>query len=73
MSSENGKHHILPVWYFVGLILLIYGALILGAGIYEFWHPPSTVLANLHPEIWWGALLIVMGGIYVFHFWPRKH
>ena len=48
-------HHMVPVWFFVGVILLIYGVLILATGIYEFSHPPATVLANLHPAIWWGA------------------
>ncbi len=68
--SEN--RHMIPVWFFVGVILLIYGLVILASGIHEFSHPPSTVLANLHPAIWWGALLTVIGGIYVYLFMPRK-
>jgi hypothetical protein len=63
---------IIPVWFFVGVILLIYGVLILGAGIYQLSHPPSTVLANLHPALWWGVLLIILGGVYVYLFLPRK-
>ena len=47
----------IPVWFFVGVILLIYGLIILGTGIYEFKNPPPTVLANTHPALWWGALL----------------
>ncbi len=65
-------HHMIPVWFFVGVILLIYGVLILATGIYQLSHPPRTVLANLHAAIWWGALLTVIGGIYVYHFMPRK-
>ncbi len=68
--SEN--RHMIPVWFFVGFILLIYGLVILASGIHEFSHPPSTVLANLHPAIWWGALLTVIGGTYVYLFMPRK-
>ncbi len=68
--SEN--RHMIPVWFFVGVILLIYGLVILASGIHEFSHPPSTVLANLHPAIWWGALLTVIGGTYVYLFMPRK-
>lgn len=54
--------HFLSIWLFIGALLLIYGILILGAGIYEVWHPPEqlTVLANLHAPIWWGALLLVL-------------
>jgi divalent metal cation (Fe/Co/Zn/Cd) transporter len=65
-------HHMVPVWFFVGVILLIYGVLILATGIYEFSHPPGTVLANLHPAVWWGALLIIVGGLYVYLYLPRK-
>jgi hypothetical protein len=67
----SADHRIIPVWFFVGLLLLIYGIVIFAAGLYEFSHPPSTVLAELHPAVWWGALLIVIGGIYVYLFLPR--
>ena len=62
----------IPVWFFVGVILLIYGVIILGTGIYEFSSPPPTVLANTHPAVWWGALLTVIGGIYVYLYKPKK-
>jgi len=65
-------HHIIPVWFFVGVLLLIYGVLITATGIIEFSNPPATVLANLHPAIWWGAILTVIGGVYTYLFWPRK-
>ena len=65
-------HRVIPVWFFVGVLLLIYGVIILATGIYGFSHPPETVLANLHPAIWWGALLMALGGFYVYHFLPRK-
>ncbi len=68
----NERPRIIPVWFFVGLILLIYGVIILGTGIYEFSHPPSTVLSHLHPAIWWGALLTIVGGIYVYLYLPQK-
>jgi hypothetical protein len=65
-------HHMLPVWFFVGVILLIYGVIILATGIYEFSHPHATVLADLHPAVWWGALLTIVGGVYVYLYLPRK-
>jgi hypothetical protein len=58
-------HRVIPVWFFVGIILLIYGVIILATGIYEFSHPPATVLANLYPAIWWGGLLTIIGAVYV--------
>ncbi len=69
---ETPEHHMIPVWFFVGVILLIYGVIILGTGIYEFSSPPATVLSNTHPAIWWGALLVVIGGIYTYIHFPNK-
>ncbi len=62
----------LSIWFFIGVLLLVYGVLILGAGLYGLSSPPDVVLANLHAGIWWGALLILLGGVYTWHFAPRK-
>ena len=67
------KHHIIPVWFFVGLLLFIYGVLIFISGLTELSNPPKTVLANLHAAVWWGALLIVLGGVYCFMFRPGRN
>ncbi|PYT12831.1 MAG: hypothetical protein DMG59_22310 [Acidobacteria bacterium] len=65
------KHHIIPVWFFVGLMFLIYGILIFASGLAEWANPPETVLAELHAPVWWGALLILIGAGYVMAFRPR--
>jgi len=65
------KHHIIPVWFFVGVMLLVYGILILGSGLAEWSNPPQTVLTELHAPVWWGALLTVVGAVYVFAFRPK--
>ncbi|MDH7604403.1 MAG: hypothetical protein QHH13_05845 [Melioribacter sp.] len=54
-----------PIWYFVGLILLIMGGIIFLAGIYYLLNPSArfTVLSETHPNIWWGAVMITFGGI----------
>jgi hypothetical protein len=72
LMDDGPEHRMVPVWFFVGLILFVYGVLILASGIDEIAHPPATVLANLHPAVWWGALLIVIGATYVYLFAPRK-
>jgi hypothetical protein len=69
----SGKDHIIPVWFFVGVLFLIYGVLILGNGLAEWSHPPDTVLAELHAPVWWGGLLIAVGGIYCIIFQPGKN
>ena len=64
----------ISIWFFVGALLLIYGVLILGAGLYELASPPEhpVVLADLHAGIWWGALLIVLGAFYATRFKPGR-
>lgn len=72
MESE----HQVPIWFFIGALLLVYGILIVGAGVYAWlWPPPvdqQVALFYLHADIWWGALLIVMGAFYCYAFHPWK-
>lgn len=69
------KKHFLSIWLFIGALLLIYGVLILGSGIYDLINPPAQqpVLAELHAPIWWGALLTVLGLIYTIAFRPSRN
>lgn len=64
---------LLPIWFFIGLLLLVYGIMCLGAGIVQFSHPPSTVLAHLHATFWGGVVLTLLGGTYVLVYWPRRN
>jgi hypothetical protein len=65
---------LISIWFFIGALLLIYGVLILGAGLYSLWvpEPRPVVLADLHAAIWWGILLIVLGAFYTFRFAPWR-
>jgi hypothetical protein len=60
------------IWFFVGVSLLVNGTLIFGRGIYEIMYPPQqrVVLFQLHANVWWGALLLVLGLVYTVHFSP---
>jgi hypothetical protein len=64
----------LSIWFFVGLCLGVNGALILGASVYQFFHPPQNpvVLFKLHSGIWWGGLLTVIGLVYCIYYAPGK-
>jgi hypothetical protein len=66
--------HFISIWLFIGILLLIYGALILGSGIYELFSPPKhpTVLNNLHPQLWWGGLMLALGAVYTWLFRPKR-
>jgi FtsH-binding integral membrane protein len=64
----------LSIWFFIGISLAVNGAVIFGAGIYEIVHPPEhqVVLYNLHANVWWGALLLILGVLFSLRFSPAK-
>ena len=66
------KEGSVSIWFLIGLILTIYGLIIGGAGIYQYFYPPAQplVLANLHADIWWGGIMLVLGLFYVGKFRP---
>jgi hypothetical protein len=66
------KRAIIPVWFFVGLLLGIYGVLICLSGLAEWSQPSKTILAELHAPVWWGALLAAIGAAYSVCFRPRR-
>ena len=51
----------LPIWFFVGLILLVYGVLVIAADFLGA--PRETVLANTRPALWWGGVIVMSGAI----------
>jgi len=68
MVDEKQTAEMKPIWYFVGWILTIMGGIIFLTGIYYLISPASshTVLANLHPNVWWGAIMLVAGIIFLW-------
>lgn len=57
----------ISIWLFIGLLLIAYGILIMGQGMWELFIPPAhpVVLAELRAAIWWGALMLILGSIFV--------
>jgi len=68
------KPGMVSIWFFIGMILLVYGIIICAAGVYELRSPPAATLtlSNLHAGIWWGAVLFLVGLFYTIHFRPSK-
>ena len=66
MMQRNGKQMI-SIWVFIGLLLIAYGILIMGAGMWELFDPPAhpVVLSNLRAGIWWGSILLITGSVFV--------
>jgi hypothetical protein len=64
----------ISIWFFIGVSLLVNGALIFATGVYQLLNPPAettVVLYNLHANVWWGAFLFVIGAIYCGYFRPH--
>ncbi len=65
----------MSIWFFIGLLLTLYGLLILAAGIAEWaggHYPPGVELNNLHAPVWWGSLLALLGLFYLVRFRPGR-
>jgi hypothetical protein len=68
----SGRAHMLPVWFFIGVLLLIYGVIILATALADFSKPTTVVLARYHPGLFGGILLLLIGSFYTFWFWPGR-
>ena len=56
-----------PIWYFVGLILLVIGCILFLTGLYLLISPQEkqSVIGDLHPDIWWGGFMVIVGILFV--------
>lgn len=63
----------IPIWFFIGVLLLIYGVMIFGYGVYELvsGNLANVQLAHLHTPVWWGGLMAVLGVFYTVKFHPN--
>jgi hypothetical protein len=71
MSEMRG---LISIWFFIGIMLVFCGALVLVSGIFQYFVPPEhpLVLAELHAGIWWGAILLGLGLFYTIYFRPKS-
>ena len=54
------RKDMISIWFFIGVLLLAYGVLILGAGIYELVSPPA------HPWCWPNCMPASGGALLLF-------
>ena len=65
----------ISIWFFIGISLAVNGALIMAAGIYQLINPPAdpgVVLFHVHANVWWGAVLFVVGLVSCIFSRPRR-
>jgi hypothetical protein len=72
-----------PIWFFVGGTLLIYGLIILATGLVALANPsavqielhkshPNASWFFLHADVWWGAMMTIIGVVYCLCFHPWR-
>lgn len=56
-----------PIWYFVGILLVVMGGIIGITGIVQYFVPPEQqpVLGGLHANVWWGGVMAAAGCIFL--------
>ena len=70
----SDRKKFVSIWFLVGVLLAVYGVLVLGSSLIRLISPPAqqVVMGRLHAGIWWGALLAVLGGFSTWRFYPGK-
>ena len=65
----------ISIWFFIGVLLTVYGALIFGYGLWELAtnHLANVVLNTLHAPVWWGGLMLIFGLFYSLRFRPGRN
>ncbi|MBN2360770.1 MAG: hypothetical protein JXR83_15050 [Deltaproteobacteria bacterium] len=63
MSESERTGEPLPIWFFVGVILAVYGGLVMLSDLVPAGR--LVVLAELHAPIWWGAITLVCGAVFL--------
>ena len=64
----------ISIWFFIGVLLSIYGAMILAYGVWELvtGNLANVILASLHAPVWWGAMMLALGLFYSLRFRPGR-
>jgi len=60
--TEQKQDKWISIWSWVGFVLLMYGLIITGCGLYyAMTELPKTVMGESNPSLWWGAIMLVGG------------
>ncbi len=76
MAEGTGRGETLSIWFFVGVMTLLYGVVLVVYGAWAWFgdHEVPTVVFSqrFHPTFWWGMLLTLFGSFYTLRFRPRR-
>ena len=66
-TTKKTDEHMLNIWFFVGFLLALYGIIITLAGVFYIFKPHTEVqFYELNPSLWWGLIMLISGGIFLF-------
>ena len=73
-GSPAAKGDQLSIWFFVGVLSLTYGVVLMAYGGWAWGtgNEAPTVLNSLHPTFWWGSVMTLFGGFFTLKFRPGK-
>lgn len=69
------KNEQIPIWFFIGALLSVYGIIITAVGVYFLFAEHANkdlALQYCHADLWWGIILIALGGFYTRHYFPWR-
>jgi len=65
-GGKEVERAMLPIWFWIGTILLVYGTIVAAIGVWYVFHPQTrTVLASINPNLWWGAIMLAVGLVFL--------
>ena len=71
---ESQSHQMIPIWFIIGINLLVYGVVIFITGLVDWNHPdPNVAMTELHADVWWGGFMLLLGLFYSIRFLPKKN
>lgn len=62
-DNKMEKKTPISIWFFVGIVLLVYGIVLIFSGLFE--PQRDTALAHLKPNLWWGGVMAFIGIIFI--------
>lgn len=63
---ENTKQMI-SIWFWVGIVMVVYGILVSSTGIYYIFSPPENYGAKwTNPNLWWGTVMLLTGLLFMY-------
>ena len=64
MGEKNDG--MVSIWFWVGLVLGVYGLIVTATGIYYIFEPDTlTITGHLNPNLWWGAIMTAAGLVFL--------